>query len=172
MLYLGTFARTLFPGLRLGYLVVPPDLREAFRAAKWLADRGSAPLEQRALAAFFESGAYDSARRRMARTLELKRQQLLGALEAQFGDGAVSWSGSASGTHLFLRLTRIAAARADAFIRHAEEHGVRVYSGRAYHLRPPRFATLVCGYTTVAPRDIVSGVQRLASAHDSFNPRK
>lgn len=170
VLYLGTFARTLFPGLRLGYLVVPSSLREAFRAVKWLADRGSAPLEQRALAAFFESGAYDSARRRMARTLELKRQQLLGALETHFGDGAVSWSGSASGTHLFLRLARVAARQADAFIHHAEAHGVRVYSGHSYHLRPPRTATLVCGYTTVAPQDIVAGVQRLAAAHASFRP--
>ena len=62
VLYLGTFARTLFPGLRLGYLAVPPELREAFRAAKWLADRGSPPLQQRALAQFFESPAPTTAR--------------------------------------------------------------------------------------------------------------
>ncbi|HEX8151931.1 MAG TPA: PLP-dependent aminotransferase family protein, partial [Thermoanaerobaculia bacterium] len=60
VIYVGTFARMLFPALRLGYIVAPPALRDAFRAVKWLADRGSPPLEQQAVAALLESGAYES----------------------------------------------------------------------------------------------------------------
>src|SRR5262249_47751083 len=107
VLYLGSFARTLFPGLRLGYLVVPPALREVFRSAKWLADRGSAPLEQRALVDFIRSGAYESSRRRSARRLIEKSRLLREELGKHFDEAALALWGSACGMHQFVRLKRL-----------------------------------------------------------------
>src|SRR3984957_16205021 len=54
--YLGTFSRTVFPALRIGYLIVPKSLTAAFRAAKWLNDLHSATLEQETLAEVINSG--------------------------------------------------------------------------------------------------------------------
>ena len=76
VIYIGTFSRTLFPELRLGYVVLPPALRESFLAMKWLSDRGSSPLEQRALAQLLESGDYERSTRRLWRVLERKRRGL------------------------------------------------------------------------------------------------
>jgi GntR family transcriptional regulator/MocR family aminotransferase len=162
VIYIGTFARMLFPALRLGYIVAPPALREAFRAVKWLADRGSAPLEQQAVASLLESGAYESTRRRSVRALTAKRDAMVAAIAAHFGD-EVSASGASSGTHLFLRFPRV--RDAERLIELAQAHGVHVYSGRPYFQHPPHTAALILGYTTVAIDEIDEGVKRLAAAY-------
>jgi len=164
VIYLGTFARSLFPGLRLGYVVVPPSLREHFRAIKWLADRGSSPAEQGALAELMESGAYESARRRTGRSLARKRDALIGTLRATFDAREVTWSGASSGTHLFLRLRRVRARETGTIVDRAARLGVRVYSALPYFLRPPREAALILGYATVSDEDIEVGIPRLARA--------
>jgi GntR family transcriptional regulator/MocR family aminotransferase len=162
VIYIGTFARMLFPALRLGYIVAPPALRDAFRAVKWLADRGSAALEQRALASLIESGAYESLRRRSVRALTEKRDRMVAAIEKYFDPDEAIASGASSGTHIFLRFPRLAASV--PLIDAARSAGVHVYSGRPYYQRAPRNATLILGYTTVATADIERGVQRLAAA--------
>ena len=81
-------------------------------------------------------------------------------------------AGAASGTPLYLRLPRLPAARAAEFLEHALRCGVRLYDSRAYHLRPPRQAALICGYTTVAPGEIAAGVERLQRAWRSFAGRR
>ena len=50
VVYVGTFSKTMFPALRIGYVVVPPALRDVVAAAKAFSDRQSPALEQRALA--------------------------------------------------------------------------------------------------------------------------
>ena len=137
VVYLGTFARSLFPGLRLGYVVVPPALRDHFRAIKWLADRGSSFTEQRALAELMESGAYESARRRLGRSLAHKRDALVAALRATFDERELIWSGATSGAHVFLRLRRVRARDTGRVVERAARLGVRVYSGLPYFLRAP-----------------------------------
>jgi GntR family transcriptional regulator/MocR family aminotransferase len=168
VLYLGSFARTLFPGLRLGYLVVPPALRETFRSAKWLADRGSAPLEQRALVDFIRSGAYESSRRRSARRLMEKSRLLREQLRKRFDEGEIRLWGSASGVHQFVQFNRLRGKDEQGFLDHALRDGVRAFPGRPYHLTEPERAAVVLGYARIDERDIIRGVERLARAFRSF----
>lgn len=67
VIYVGTFSRTIFSALRIGYLIVPKSLLDAFTAAKWLCDRHTATLEQETLAEFISSGMYERHLRRVRR---------------------------------------------------------------------------------------------------------
>jgi len=84
VLYVGTFSKTLFPGLRLGYLIVPPALVDAFAHARGTVDRHPAALEQAVLADFLAEGHFARHVRRM-RALYAERQDVLLHLLARAG---------------------------------------------------------------------------------------
>jgi GntR family transcriptional regulator / MocR family aminotransferase len=163
IVYIGTVARTLSPELRLGYVVVPPALRETFRAMKWLADRGSSPLEQRALAAIMASGTYERAQRRMARSLAERRHRLVAALQSHFKGTGLRWSGA--GAHVFLQFPNLAADDVDRLLAQGVRRGARMYGASPYYLLPPECAALVCGYATLSGDEIESGLERFAAAY-------
>ncbi|WP_446744846.1 MocR-like pyridoxine biosynthesis transcription factor PdxR [Silvibacterium acidisoli] len=84
VIYVGSFSKTLFPGLRLGYVVLPPELVEPFARLKATLEDHGPLVDQATLAAFLESGAFDSHLRRCRRVYR-ERQQLFLELVAQKG---------------------------------------------------------------------------------------
>jgi GntR family transcriptional regulator/MocR family aminotransferase len=108
----GTVSKGLGPGLRLGWIVCPPDLVEAVAAEKELADRGSPALDQLALATLIESGRYDRHLRRMRGVYARKRQALVAALAGHAPD--VELRGLSAGIHAVARLPHGADERAVA----------------------------------------------------------
>jgi GntR family transcriptional regulator/MocR family aminotransferase len=106
VLYAGSFSKVLFPALRLGYLVVPPELESAFlRAAKLLA-KGQPVLEQRVVAGFMRDGHFARHIRRMRRLYAERRRALATALQAKFGERVVLEMPS-GGMHLRARFSGI-----------------------------------------------------------------
>ena len=98
VLYAGSFSKVLFPALRLGYLVVPPELAAAFVRAARLLTAGQPNLEQAVVAAFITSGHFGRHIRRM-RVLYAERRT---ALSAAMGSGA-TLEMSLGGMHLLAR---------------------------------------------------------------------
>ena len=76
VIYTGTFSKVMFPSMRLGYLVVPEPLIEAFEAMRHFADCQSAYLEQAVMADFIVDGHFERHIRRM-RTIYRERQDVL-----------------------------------------------------------------------------------------------
>jgi GntR family transcriptional regulator/MocR family aminotransferase len=84
VIYIGSFSKTLFPGLRIGYVVLPPSLVEPFTLLKSIADDYSPLIDQATLAAFLESGDFYAHLRRCRRHYAERQSHFL-ALARQFG---------------------------------------------------------------------------------------
>ena len=76
VIYMGSFSKVMFPALRLGYLILPPDLVDAFVSARRLADYHSPTIEQAVLADFIDNGHFGRHIRRM-RNIYAERQHVL-----------------------------------------------------------------------------------------------
>ncbi len=156
--YAGSASKTLAPGLRLGWFVLPGHLTEPMAAAKIAADRGSPALEQAALANFISRGEFDRHLRRMRLVYRRRRDALLAALARH-----LPWlepAGVSAGLHLVTWLppgldeaTVVGAAR---------RAGVALDAVGPYRIMNPGPGGLIFGYATVNERAIAEGVARLA----------
>ena len=166
-LYVGTFSKTLFPSLRLGYMVLPAALREPFRVAKLLSTFGCPAIEQRALAQFIRDGGFERHLRRAALTLRARRAALTEGLAAHAGD-RVDVLDSHAGMHLVAWLRGYDAARCTQLIAHARARGLGLYPIAPYYLRPPAQAGLLLGYAGLAPAEIATAMRLFgASLHSA-----
>jgi GntR family transcriptional regulator/MocR family aminotransferase len=163
VIYIGTFSKLLFPALRLGYLVLPPELVSAFAAAKFLADRHAPTLEQAVLAEFIADGHFDRLLRRLRKRVAARRGALLAALDDHLGD-RVTVSGTNSGFHVLLSLRDVRPRELPAIVTRAATAGVGVYSAAPFYMRPPRRAGLVLAYASMSEEDIRAGIRQLARA--------
>ena len=158
VIYIGTFSRTVFSSLRIGYLIAPAHLVTAFSAAKWLCDRHTATLEQETLAEFISGGSYERYLRRVRRRNAARRQALLESIHKHLGH-RVTVSGDGAGAHvvLWLRGRRPESEIVSA----AAEKGVGVYGISPYFLRKPKQVGLMLGYARLTEAEIKEGIRRL-----------
>ena len=172
VIYLGTVSKTLSPALRLGYLVVPAALVDAFARAKRLTDRHTPGLEQEALAGLIESGAYERQVRRVRRRNGERRAALLAALTATLAN-AVTIVGADAGLHVVVWLDHISRAQEGAVIARAYEAGIGLYGVTPSYvagpqMQLPELAGLVIGYAGVDEQAIERGVQTLRQVLSTF----
>jgi GntR family transcriptional regulator/MocR family aminotransferase len=161
VIYVGTFSKTLFPALRLAYLVLPRPLVRPYLAAKWVADRFSAMLAQEALADFITSGQFERYLRRAGARNAARRRALIGALRQHFGD-RVEIAGENTGVHLLVWLNDVPKRDLEPLIARAAHAGVGLYPISPYYASPPRRAGLLVGYASLTEADIRAGIRRLA----------
>ncbi|MGH3153074.1 MAG: PLP-dependent aminotransferase family protein [Streptosporangiaceae bacterium] len=158
VVYAGSASKTLAPGLRLGWFVLPGHLTEPMAAAKIAADRGSPALEQVALADFITRGEFDRHLRRMRPVYRRRRDALLAALARHLP--GLEPAGVSAGLHLVTWLppeldeaTVVGAAR---------RAGVALGAVGPYRITNPGPDGIIFGYATVSERAIAEGVARLA----------
>jgi GntR family transcriptional regulator/MocR family aminotransferase len=161
VLYLGTFSKSLFPSLRLGYLVVPSDLVHAFEAARVVIDRQAATFTQAVVADFIHEGHFLRHIRRM-RTLYQERQETLLRAAQRELNGWLEMCPCQTGLHLVGwlpegwddRRASQAAARA----------GVDVPPLASYSIERRERGGLLLGYAGWDGRQTRDAVRRLGSA--------
>ena len=103
VIYIGSFSKVLFPSLRVGYLVVPPSLRERFVEARESFDIFSPTLYQLALADFLREGHFARHLRRMRTVYARRRDALLAGL-AEHCAGTLAVLNADAGLHISTRL--------------------------------------------------------------------
>ncbi len=160
VLYIGTFSKVLFPALRLGYMVLPASLRDAFVAAKWLTDRGCPTIEQAALARLMSSGAFERHLRAAAKSLKARRAALLAALRKHAGD-AVEVADSSAGMHVLAWLPQLRHAEARELVESARTKGLGLYLIAPYFLKPSRRPGLLLGFADLPAADLEAAMRLL-----------
>ncbi|MCI0491123.1 MAG: PLP-dependent aminotransferase family protein [Blastocatellia bacterium] len=161
VIYVGTFSKVLFPSLRLGYLVVPPDLVDAFITARSHTVSHPPSLEQAALTDFIFEGHFARHIRRM-RALYQERQAMLVEATKRELKGLLDVREAEAGMHLVGRLAKgVNDLKASA---KAQAHNVTAPPLSFYSIEAVGRGGLLLGYTGVSTKEIRSGVRRLAAA--------
>jgi len=158
VIYIGTFSKVLFPGLRLGYMVVPPDLIDAFSRARTLIDRGSAWLDQAVLTDFIVEGHFARHIRRM-RALYAERQTLLVDLLRRKCAGRLEIRSAEAGLHVVGWLSPGIDDRPVS--EQLSAQGIEALPISSYALTPQPRGGLILGYAAVNAAAIRKGVRRL-----------
>ncbi|AKU14830.1 PLP-dependent aminotransferase family protein [Luteipulveratus mongoliensis] len=157
--YAGSSSKTLAPGLRVGWLILPPDLVGPVAEAKVLADRGAPAIDQLAFADFLQRGELDRHLRRMRPVYRTRRDVLLAALAEHLPD--LEPTGIAAGLHVVTWLPDH--LDEDVVVEAAARAGVHIVGLRPYRLSPGR-GGLIFGYSNLNERAIVQGVRLLAQS--------
>ena len=156
--YAGTASKTLAPGLRLGWLVLPPDLVDPVADAKRLADRGSPVLDQLAFADFLDRGEFDRHLRRMRPLYRRRRDALLAALRKHLPE--LEPAGIAAGLHLVAYLPD--GMDEMAVVEAAARRGLAVHGLAPYRIGCEGRPGLIFGYATLDERALAEGIEFLA----------
>src|SRR5215472_8414420 len=160
VIYVGTFSKVMFPALRLGYVVVPQDLMEAFSTVRDASDQFSSTLYQAVMTAFIRGGHFARHIRKMRMLYMERRKALVDAIQHQIGD-KLEIIGSEAGMHLVALLppgvNEVAVASKAAKI------GISAMPLSSCYLNRPDRCGLILGYGGTDPRQIRDGVRKLAT---------
>jgi len=161
VIYVGTFSKTLFPTLRLGFLVVPLDLRDRLVAARRALDFQPPVLNQAVLADFLAEGHYE---RHLLRMRAVYRERLEGMVAAaeRFCGGVLRVRPVLTGLHAVADLEGVDDERVsqEAMARGTEAMPLSMYFGGGR----TGANGLLLGFAPIRPEDSADGMRRLAAS--------
>ncbi|PBC76413.1 GntR family transcriptional regulator [Streptomyces sp. TLI_235] len=160
VVHLGSLSKSLAPGLRLGWAVLPEPMVEEFRTDKQYTDLGCSTLDQLAFARLLADGGHDRHLRAVRARYRARRDALTAALARHLPAAAVR--GVAAGLHLHLDLP--AGCTEPAVVEAAAARGVRVEPVAPTRLALPGPPALVLGYAGLTERQLAHAADLLAEA--------
>lgn len=162
VIYLGTFSKALSPSIRMGYMILPPQLLKIY-LDKFECYNSTVPLlNQYVIARLIETGQYDRHIRRLNHVFRKRLEQFYDELSDV--NGKVKISSNGSGQYFLLKFSQN--AKQSDLINKAFEYGVKVYSTMQFWQDkadcPPN--TLFIGFSKIGLQDIPDCVKRLKTA--------
>ena len=178
VLYIGTFSKVMFPGLQLGYMVLPPSLVAVFAQAKWLCDRQTSLIHQAALTDFIAKGHLAKHIRRMRVVYAQRRETLVVALERAALEKAtrspsqsspaesLKILGDPAGLHVMAKLPT-APKPDEQLVSQTRHQGVQLFSAQPYYLPSPQRPYLkavnafIFGFGGLNPAQITAAIAKI-----------
>lgn len=166
--YIGTFSKSLFPALRLGFVASPPWARPALVAAKRLSDWHSPILEQETLAVFISEGHLARHIRKMRKIYRERRDALVAAITCHCGD-ILEPIAADSGLHLTALLSE--SVNVNEITLRAAEVGIELQSLNRYLIEGTWSNGFVFGFGMIETKNIDGAIRSLAKVLDRARPR-
>jgi 2-aminoadipate transaminase len=160
VIHLGSFSKTLAPGLRLGYAVADESLIRALTIAKQAADLHTGTLSQRAVARLFEIFDYEAHLRGLRRLYGERLEAMLASLDRSFPPGS-AWTRPEGGLFVWVRLPR--GLDAQALLADAMRERVAFVPGAPFYPAEPCRETLRLNFSNRPPALIAEGMARLGA---------
>jgi GntR family transcriptional regulator / MocR family aminotransferase len=167
VIYVGTFSKVMFGGLRLAYMVLPAALRWDFRNAKYLSDMACPVIEQAALAHFMEDGGFERHLRMARKELKARRDALIAGLKEHARD-RVDIADTPAGMHVVVWLRDYDMTRCEALIAYAHEKGLGLYPVAPLYLHAPSRPGLMLGYCGTSVTELREAMQLFGKCLDHF----
>lgn len=158
-IYIGTFTKSLFPGLRIGYMVLPPSLVAPMTVARTLQDGHNAPIPQLTLARFMEGGHYGAYIRTM-RAVYAERRDALARLVREHLAEFVEPQVPAGGMQMPCVFIRDIPER--KAVESARLAGIDLLGLSALHASSPHQGGFLMGFAAHAPHELEAAIQKLA----------
>jgi 2-aminoadipate transaminase len=159
VLHLGSFSKVAAPGLRLGWVRTPPDLRAPLTVAKQAADLHTSTIDQAAAADYLATVDLDAHVGRLRDAYRRRRDAMIAAMPRTAPPGS-TWTDPDGGMFTWLRLP--AGADSAALLPEALKRDVAFVPGAPFYAGTPDRATLRLSFTTHTPEEITEGMGRLA----------
>ena len=158
VIYVGTFSKTLFPSLRVGYVVIPPDLVRRFLTVRHTMDLGVSSLYQSVLTDFISEGHFARHIRRMRLVYSERRTALTNLIRTEI-DSLVEVLGAEAGMHLVMTLPP--GVQDSAVCETAARRELWLWPLSACYLRRAARQGLVLGFGSTTPRQMKNAMVRL-----------
>ena len=164
VIYIGTFSKTLFPAVRLGYLVIPPDLVDRFVAVRVAKDLCPPFLFQSVLADFLREGHFARHIRKTRLIYAARRTALTEALQNELGS-SLEVSGSEAGMHLLVTLPK--GVHDEPISLRAASQKLWLWSLSTCYIEKPQRQGFILGFGSTKASDMPRAVRRLRTALES-----
>jgi 2-aminoadipate transaminase len=158
VIYLGSFSKVLAPGLRLGYVVAPPELYPKLLQAKQAADLHTPGFNQRVVYEVIKGGFLDHHVPTIRARYKAQRDAMATALDQHLPAGS-EWAAPQGGMFFWVRLPE--GCHALALLEQAVAAGVAYVPGEAFYAHSPDIRTMRLSFVTLAPDDIRTAVAAL-----------
>lgn len=163
--YVSSLSKTVAPGLRVGWMVLPPALREATARIKQALDLHTSTLTQAVAARYLASGRLAEHVERVRADYQRRCAALADALRARFGS-SIEFSEPEGGMFLWARLRSGVDTR--RLLEAARQRGVIFVPGETFYPDVPERATLRLNFTAGTPAQLAEGAARLFAAHEEL----
>jgi DNA-binding transcriptional MocR family regulator len=163
VVYLGTFSKVLFPGVRIGWVIADPECVRRLAAIKRFSDLSSSGVLHAAMAEFCQDGHYEAHVRRMHRVFRRRMEVAQDALRRHLPPELVTWTEPVGGYLVWVRF-RQRVENGERFERECARHRVVVSPGRYFFPGPAPETCFRISISMLDEATIEEGIARLAGA--------